>query len=84
MGDWASKSPIDVSIEFVQQFAQILVTRLLPLRAADLVKWADDPEDWMNEEEADRWEFELRVSAFATSFARHIRVADTLGRVAVR
>lgn len=62
MGDWASKSPIDVSIDFVRQFAELLVTKLLPLRAVDLEKWADDPEEWMNEEEADRWEYELRVS----------------------
>lgn len=61
MGDWASKSPINISLDFVRQFAQILVTRLLPLRAVDLAKWSDDPEDWMNDEEADRWEFELRV-----------------------
>jgi hypothetical protein len=62
MGDWASKSPIDVSLDFVRRFAEILVTKLLPLRPIDLEKWSDDPEDWMNEEEADRWEFELRVS----------------------
>lgn len=61
MGDWASKSPIDVSLDFVRQFAELLVTKLLPLRAVDLGKWADDPEEWMNEEEADRWEYELRV-----------------------
>ena len=62
MGDWASKSPIDVSLDFVRRFAEILVTKLIPLRPVDLEKWSDDPEDWMNEEEADRWEFELRVS----------------------
>lgn len=62
MGDWASKSLIPISLDFVRQFAEILVTQLLPLRPVDLVKWSDDPEDWMNEEEADRWEFELRVS----------------------
>lgn len=62
MGDWASASPIDVSADFVRQFAELLVTRLLPLRTADLEKWSEDPEEWMNEEEADRWEYELRVS----------------------
>ena len=65
MGDWAAQSPVvdDVPPDFVRQFVQILVTKLLPLRAIDLEKWAEDPEEWMNEEEADRWEFELRVSA---------------------
>lgn len=63
MGDWASASPIDVSADFVRQFAELLVTRLLPLRTADLEKWSEDPEEWMNEEEADRWEYELRVSS---------------------
>ena len=65
MGDWAAQSPVvdDVPPDFVCQFVHILVTKLLPLRAIDLEKWAEDPEEWMNEEEADRWEFELRVSA---------------------
>jgi hypothetical protein len=62
MGNWASASPIEVSPDFVRQFAELIVTRLLPLRQVDLEKWADDPEEWMNEEEADRWEYELRVS----------------------
>lgn len=62
LGNWASASPVDVSPEFVKQFAELLVTRLLPLRQVDLEKWADDPEEYMNEEEADRWEYELRVS----------------------
>ncbi|KAK4702500.1 importin-11, partial [Phenoliferia sp. Uapishka_3] len=60
MGDWASESPVQVPEDFVRQFVEVLVTKLLPLRAADLVKWNEDPEEWMNEEEADRWEFELR------------------------
>lgn len=64
MGDWASKSPIDIPPEFVKKFVMLIVTKLLPLRAADLEKWSDDPEEWMNEEEAERWEFELRVGFF--------------------
>lgn len=68
MGDWASASPVDISAEFVQQFAKLLITKLLPLREEDLEKWADDPEEWMNEEEADRWEFDLRVSIFHENF----------------
>ncbi|ORY75687.1 armadillo-type protein [Leucosporidium creatinivorum] len=63
LGNWASASPVDVSPEFVKQFAELLVTRLLPLRQVDLEKWADDPEEYMNEEEADRWEYELRPCA---------------------
>ncbi|KAL8284260.1 hypothetical protein RQP46_005009 [Phenoliferia psychrophenolica] len=54
MGDWAAQSPVSVPPEFVRQFVEILVTKLLPLRAIDLEKWAEDPEEWMNEEEADR------------------------------
>lgn len=63
LGDWASSSPIPVDPVFVKQFAEILVTRLLPLRREDLEKWEDEPEEWMNEEESERWEFELRVRA---------------------
>lgn len=35
--------------------------KLLPLRKRDIEKWVEDPEEWMNEEEADRFEYELRV-----------------------
>ena len=35
--------------------------KLLPLRSVDIEKWVADPEDWMNEEEADRFEYEMRV-----------------------
>lgn len=70
MGDWAAKSPVDVSPEFVGTFVEVLVTKLLPLRAVDLDKWAEDPEEWMNEEEADRYEFELRVRFFLFPLAQ--------------
>jgi hypothetical protein len=72
MGDWASASPVDVSPDFVRQFAGLIVTRLLPLRPVDLEKWGDDPEEWMNEEEADRWEYELRVSPDLQSSSRYL------------
>lgn len=62
LGDWASSSPIPVDPAFVRQFAELIVTRLLPLRREDLEKWEEEPEEWMNEEESERWEFELRVS----------------------
>lgn len=63
LGDWDGSSAVPVSPEFVQQFAEVLITRMLPLRAEDLQKWEEDPEEWMNEEEQDRWEFDLRVSS---------------------
>ncbi|POY71320.1 hypothetical protein BMF94_5632 [Rhodotorula taiwanensis] len=63
LGDWDGSSAVPVSPEFVQQFAEVLITRMLPLRAEDLQKWEEDPEEWMNEEEQDRWEFDLRPCA---------------------
>ncbi|KAI5481425.1 hypothetical protein MNV49_004181 [Pseudohyphozyma bogoriensis] len=63
MGDWASKSPIDIPETFVAQFVELIVTKLLPLRPVDLEKWTEEPEEWMNEEEMERWEFELRPCA---------------------
>ena len=62
LGDWASSSPIPVDPVFVKQIAEILVTRLLPLRPEDLQQWDEEPEEFMCEEESERWEFELRVS----------------------
>ncbi|KDE05416.1 hypothetical protein MVLG_04211 [Microbotryum lychnidis-dioicae p1A1 Lamole] len=64
LGDWASTSPLtSLPANFAPQFAEILVTRLMPLRQTDLEKWRDDPEEWMNEEAANREEFELRPCA---------------------
>ncbi|BGP52842.1 hypothetical protein JCM8202v2_000399 [Rhodotorula sphaerocarpa] len=63
LGDWDGTSPVPVSPDFVRRFAEILITRMLPLRSEDLQKWEQDPEEWMNEEEQDRWEFDLRPSA---------------------
>lgn len=65
LGDWDGTSPVPVSPDFVRRFAEILITRMLPLRSEDLQKWEQDPEEWMNEEEQDRWEFDLRVRASA-------------------
>ena len=62
LGDWDGTSALPVSPDFVQQFAEVLITRMLPLRVEDLQKWEQDPEEWMNEEEQDRWEYDLRVS----------------------
>ncbi|GAA5932542.1 hypothetical protein JCM3775_005950 [Rhodotorula graminis] len=63
LGDWDGSSGLAIPPGFVQQFAELLITRLLPLGQDDLDKWSDDPEEWMNEEEAERWEFELRPCA---------------------
>ncbi|KAM0755992.1 ARM repeat-containing protein [Meredithblackwellia eburnea MCA 4105] len=63
MGDWASESPLSIPSDFAPQFLDVIVTKFLPLRNSDLEKWREDPEEWMNEEEADRWEFELRPCA---------------------
>ncbi|GAA5991993.1 hypothetical protein JCM10908_000686 [Rhodotorula pacifica] len=63
LGDWDGASALPVSPEFVKQFAEVLITRMLPLRQEDLQKWEQDPEEWMNEEEQDRWEFDLRPCA---------------------
>lgn len=62
LGDWDGSTGLAVPPGFVQQLAHLLITRMLPLRQDDLDKWTEDPEEWMNEEEAERWEFELRVS----------------------
>ncbi|KAG8934669.1 hypothetical protein FRC02_009496 [Tulasnella sp. 418] len=50
-------------LEFVTNAVSMLITRLLPLKAADLKKWEDDPEDWVNTEEKDNeaWEYDLRA-----------------------
>lgn len=63
LGDWDGASTLSVPPGFVTTFASLLITQLLPLRQDDLEKWSEDPEEWMNEEEMDRWEFELRPCA---------------------
>lgn len=40
---------------------RLLVTRLIPLNAADLEAWMNDPEEWVNGEKDEQWEFGLRV-----------------------
>ena len=62
MGNWAASSPISIPPGFAVKYAELLVTRLMPLREVDLERWNDGPEEWMTEEEAERWEFDLRVS----------------------
>lgn len=47
--------------ELANECCRLLVSRLMPLRQADLEAWTSDPEDWVIQEESDQWEFELRV-----------------------
>jgi hypothetical protein len=46
---------------FVHSCAEVLVTKYMQLRPEDLDLWESDPEGWVNGEEADHWEFELKV-----------------------
>jgi hypothetical protein len=46
---------------FVNSCAEVLVTKYMQLRPEDLDLWESDPEGWVNGEEADHWEFELKV-----------------------
>ncbi|KAK4057588.1 hypothetical protein OIO90_001233 [Microbotryomycetes sp. JL221] len=63
LGSWSSCSPISISNEFIENYFKLLILKLLPLRIDDLERWNDDPEEWINEEEDDRYEFELRPCA---------------------
>lgn len=47
--------------EFAAQIADLIMSRLLPLRAADLEKWQEEPEDWFKEQEELQWQYDLRV-----------------------
>lgn len=51
-----------LSKEFVENAVRLLVTRFIPLNPNDLEAWMSDPEEWINAESDERWEFELRVS----------------------
>ncbi|GAO50190.1 ARM repeat-containing protein [Saitoella complicata NRRL Y-17804] len=42
---------------------EVLITKYLVLRPDDLQMWEDDGEEWMNEEEQDAWEYQLRPCA---------------------
>jgi hypothetical protein len=54
---------IALSLQFVRNAVELLVTRFIPLRKEDLELWSEDPEEWVNleDKESDQWEFELRV-----------------------
>lgn len=55
---------------FVEEAVQIIITRLLPLNEADLEKWSEDPEEWINAEESDSdaWEYGVRVGDYFYSW----------------
>ena len=48
----------------VQKAVETIITRFLPLKENDLIKWSEDPEEWAGGEEVDEeaWEFSVRVS----------------------
>jgi hypothetical protein len=58
----------------VQEAVKILVTQFIPLKMTDLQEWEQNPEQWVNEEDAenDQWEYELRVSYnWVTVYRKH-------------
>ncbi|KAJ3573347.1 hypothetical protein NP233_g2485 [Leucocoprinus birnbaumii] len=68
LSQWAPKrrdgtdNPNTLTREFVQNAAELLITRFMPLNPTDLDNWMADPEEWLNLEdtENDQWEFEIR------------------------
>ena len=58
--------------EVAKQCAELLITRFIVLRSSDLLKWESEPEEWIDEEDADRWEFDLRVNSFITVSANNL------------
>ncbi|KAJ3319161.1 Importin-11 [Blyttiomyces sp. JEL0837] len=49
--------------EFISSCTQVLISKYLPLGQEDLEKWESEPETFVSEEEADQWEFSLRMCA---------------------
>jgi hypothetical protein len=49
----------------VTEAVKILVKEFIPLKINDLQEWERNPEQWVNDEDAenDQWEYELRVRA---------------------
>lgn len=41
----------------------------MTLRQPDLEKWQEDPEDFIKEEEEEKWKFDIRVSIDAPEIA---------------
>ncbi|TPX71763.1 hypothetical protein SpCBS45565_g00836 [Spizellomyces sp. 'palustris'] len=49
--------------EFVQRACEVLVGRYMVMTMEEVELWKADPEAWIEEEEADAWEFHLRACA---------------------
>ena len=63
LSSWDGQTPLSIPISFVQEFAKVLVTNCLVMRTEELERWNEDPEEFINDEEMDKWEFELRPCA---------------------
>ncbi|RIB09431.1 armadillo-type protein [Gigaspora rosea] len=48
---------------FVESCAELLISNLIILRKDDLIMWEEDPEGWINYDESDHWEHQLRPCA---------------------
>ena len=48
--------------DFTQSCLQLLVSRYITLSEQDLQFWNDEPEQFVQEEEADHWEYNVRVT----------------------
>ncbi|KAG8903449.1 hypothetical protein FRB99_003271 [Tulasnella sp. 403] len=60
------ESPKEVlSEDLVKQAITILITRFIPLKPADLEKWQEDPEEFLNieDKENEAWEYDIRPCA---------------------
>lgn len=51
------------SPEFATRCVETIVHRLLLLRQADLTKWQEDPEEWIKDEEDEKWQYDVRPAA---------------------
>lgn len=48
---------------------ECIVLHLLPLRQPDLDKWQEDPEEFIKDEEEEKWRFDVRVGDTAVSIS---------------
>ncbi|KAI8899690.1 armadillo-type protein [Globomyces pollinis-pini] len=49
--------------DFVLNAAKLLISRYLILTNSDLETWADDPESFVQDEDSDHWEYQIRGSS---------------------
>lgn len=52
--------------DLAAQVLDIIVSRLLPLRAADLERWQNEPEEWFKQQTDAQWQYDLRVCPCAS------------------